>query len=175
MCRDRVSIYNASPQCMMNPDSTSSNNAEDKQEPRKRNRKRSKRRGTYCPVHGCYLDSVSQKYPLFASQVGQLQQRGISRKNAQILITDQTAVPLQSEWLESFWCEYCQTTKWYRVHKEENDYEISVAPPELWKSVSGVIDPYGNPSVSEFTKRQSRMMQFTRILCCIILTAYQIT
>ncbi|MGI0484490.1 hypothetical protein ACN4EK_03575 [Pantanalinema rosaneae CENA516] len=130
------------------------------QERRKRNRKRSKRRGIYCPIHACYLDSVSPKYPLFADQPGQLQQRGISRKNAQLLIADQTAVPLQGEWLEAFWCESCQRTKWYRVRKLESSYDVSLAPPELWRSVSGVIDPYGNPSVSEFTRRQARMLKY---------------
>ncbi|MBL1174982.1 hypothetical protein [Pantanalinema sp. GBBB05] len=129
-------------------------------ERRQRNRKRSKRRGIYCPIHTCYLDSVSPKYPLFADQAGQLQQRGISRKHAQLLIADQTAVPLQGEWLEAFWCEHCQKTKWYRVRKRESTYEIAIAPPELWRSVSGVIDPYGNPSVSEFTRRQARMLRY---------------
>lgn len=126
----------------------------------KRNRKRSKRRSIYCPIHACYLDSVSPKYPLFADQAGQLQQRGMSRKNAQLLIADQTAVPLPGEWLEAFWCEHCQRTKWYRVRKLENSYEVSIAPPELWRSVSGVIDPYGNPSVSEFTRKQARMLKY---------------
>ncbi|MGB3637280.1 MAG: hypothetical protein WBA39_06815, partial [Rivularia sp. (in: cyanobacteria)] len=69
-----------------------------------RNRKRSKRRAIYCPVHGCYLHSVSQKYRLFASHPGQLQQKGIGRLHAKILIASQTAVLLEDEWLEAFWC-----------------------------------------------------------------------
>ncbi len=127
---------------------------------KKRNRKRSKRRGIYCPIHDCYLDSVSQKYPLFASQPGQLQKRGFSRKTAQLLIIDRTAIPLQGEWVEAFWCVHCQRTKWYHVCKVENNYEISLAPPELWQSVSGVIDPNGNPSVSEFTRKQSQTLKY---------------
>lgn len=126
----------------------------------KRNRNRSKRRSIYCPIHHYYLDSVSPKYPLFASQVGQLQQRGISRKNAQFLVAHQTTVPLQGEWVEKFWCEHCQTTNWYKVRKIEGNYEVSVVPPGLWEMVSGVIDPHGNPSVSEFTNKQSRMAQY---------------
>lgn len=59
-----------------------------------RNRKRSKRRAIYCPIHGCYLDSVSQKYPLFADRPGQLQQRGIGRQTALFLVANKTAVPL---------------------------------------------------------------------------------
>ncbi|NEO42597.1 MAG: hypothetical protein F6J90_42290 [Moorea sp. SIOASIH] len=42
---------------------------------RERNRKRSKRRAIFCPIHRCYLDSVSQKYRLFADRAGQLMQR----------------------------------------------------------------------------------------------------
>jgi hypothetical protein len=30
----------------------------------------------------------------------------------------------------------------------------------LWQQVSGVIHPQGNPSVGEFTRRQSRMVGF---------------
>lgn len=122
-----------------------------------RNRKRSKRRAIYCPIHGCYLDSVSQKYRIFADQAGQLQQRGISRRNALMLVANQTAVPIDGEWLEAFWCEQCQQTKWYYVRKSnERTYDISLAPPELWQQATGVIHAEGNPSVSEFTRRSAR-------------------
>lgn len=121
-----------------------------------RNRKRSKRRAIYCPVHGCYLDSRSQKYHMFADQPGQLQQRGMSRRNALILVANQTTVLIQKEWLESFWCDQCQQTTWYHVCKcDERTYELSLAPQELWQQVTGVIDPQGNPSVGEFTRRQA--------------------
>ena len=122
-----------------------------------RNRNRSKKRAIYCPVHGCYLDSVSQKYPLFADRAGQLQQRGMSQRSALMLIANKTAVPLQGEWLEAFWCEECQQTKWYHVRKvEERRYMISVAPRELWLQVDGVVYPRGNVSVGEFTLREAR-------------------
>ncbi|MGB3757876.1 MAG: hypothetical protein WBA07_16105 [Rivularia sp. (in: cyanobacteria)] len=122
-----------------------------------RNRNRSQKRAIYCPVHGCYLDSVSQKYPLFADRPGQLQQRGMSRRNAMMLVKSKTAVSLAGEWLEAFWCEECQQTKWYYVRKvEERKYTVSVAPTGLWQQVDGVVYPGGNPSVSEFTLRQAR-------------------
>ncbi|WP_082803734.1 MULTISPECIES: hypothetical protein [unclassified Anabaena] len=124
-----------------------------------RNRKRSKRRAIYCPIHGCFLDSVSQKYRMFADQPGQLQQRGLSRRAASLLITNQTAVPVEGEWLEAFWCEECQETKWYYVRQSsDRTYEISLAPRELWQQVAGVIDPHGNPSVGEFTRRNARQV-----------------
>jgi hypothetical protein len=129
-----------------------------------RNRKRSKRRAIYCPIHSCYIDSVSQKYQIFADQPGQLQCRGISRRNALILVASQTAVPIEGEWLEAFWCEQCQQTKWYHVQKSgDRTYELSLAPQELWQQVTGVIHPHGNPSVGEFTRRQSRLISYNSI------------
>ncbi|WP_144416079.1 hypothetical protein [Calothrix sp. 336/3] len=126
-----------------------------------RNRKRSKRRAIYCPIHGCHLDSVSQKYQLFADKAGQLQERGMNRKNAMLLVASQTAVAIEGEWVEAFWCEQCQQTNWYHVRKQgDRTYDISVAPSHLWQQVAGVMDPHGNPSVSEFTRRHSRLVSF---------------
>ena len=124
-----------------------------------RNRKRSKRRAIYCPIHGCYLDSVSKKYRLFADQAGQLQQRGFSRRAASLLIANHTAVPIQGEWLEAFWCEQCQQKKWYYVRQsDDGTYNITLAPRELWQQVTGVIDPHGNPSVGEFTRTNAKQL-----------------
>ncbi len=128
-----------------------------------RNRKRSKRRPIYCLVHGCCIDSVSQKYTLFAEHAGQLQQRGMGRKTALMVMSTRVTVGLKGEWLEAFWCNECQKTKWYLVQKHDLTYELSIAPSELWQQVSGVIQPHGNPSVGEFTLRQSRMTGFNGI------------
>ncbi len=137
-----------------------------------RNRKRSKRRAIYCPVHECYLHSVSQKYKLFASHPAQLQKKGIGRQNALILIASQTAVLLEDEWLEAFWCDECQETKWYHVKKNGKSkhrnvgrtcYSISVAPPHLWEQAVGVDESRGNPSVSEFTSRHARMLSYKNL------------
>ncbi|MDB9526438.1 hypothetical protein PN498_10600 [Oscillatoria sp. CS-180] len=129
-----------------------------------RNRKRSKRRAIYCPVHNCYLDSVSQKHSLYADEAGQLQERGLSPKRSLLAIAHHNTVPLTGEWLEAFWCDHCQETKWYHVCKTgDRSYVLRVAPKELWQQVSGVIQPAGNPSVSEFTRRQSRMINFNGV------------
>ncbi len=137
-----------------------------------RNRKRSKRRAIYCLVHECYLHSVSQKYRLFSSCPRQLQQKGIGRQNAKILIASQTAVLLEDEWLEAFWCDECQQTKWYRVEKvgknsDKNagrtSYSISLAPTQLWEQAIGVDEARGNPSVSEFTRRHARMVSYENL------------
>ena len=123
------------------------------QRPRRRNRNRSKRRGIFCPIHGCYLDSVSQKHALYADQVEQLRQRGFTHKTASLIMADRTTVGLQGEWLEAFWCPLCQNKQWYYIRKQENRYLICVAPTELWQNAVGVISPQGNPSVSEHTQR----------------------
>jgi hypothetical protein len=129
-----------------------------------RNRKRSKRRSIYCLTHHCYLDSVSQKYPLFADCAEHLQQRGVSRKNAMLLVASKTTVSLNGEWLEAFWCDHCQSTSWYHVRKTgDRSYELAIAPPELWQNANNVIQAQGNPSVGEFTRRQSRMLGFNGV------------
>jgi hypothetical protein len=122
-----------------------------------RNRKRSKRRAIFCPQHQCYLDSVSPKYKLFADQVEHLCKRGFGRRASLMLIATNGAVTLEGEWLEAFWCPICQAKEWYHVRRiGERSYQLSIAPVELWQQVQGVIHPMGNPSVSEFTKRQAR-------------------
>jgi len=83
----------------------------------------------------------------------------MGRRNAQMLVASKTAVHLDGEWLEAFWCEECQETKWYHVHKSsDRTYNLSVAPIELWQQATGVINPFGNPSVGEFTLRNSHMV-----------------
>jgi hypothetical protein len=126
-----------------------------------RNRKRSQRRAIYCPMHHCYMDSASQKYKLFVDQATQLQDRGVSRRNALMLIANQTTISIDNEWIEAFWCAECQRTEWFHVKKVgAREYTLSIPAPRLWQQVAGVVDPHGNPSVSEFTRRQSRMVGY---------------
>lgn len=133
-------------------------------EQRTRNRKRSKRRAIFCPIHQVYLDSVSQKYPLFASKPEHLQQRGMGRRTALTLMSHQASVPLVGEWLEAFWCDHCQENQWYHVRKTDaNAYQLTPAPRDLWMQASGVILPTGNPSVGEFTRRQARQTRFSGV------------
>jgi hypothetical protein len=125
---------------------------------KQRNRKRSQRRSIYCPLHGCHLDSASQKYSIYADTTEQLQSRGVGRKTALLLIATNTTIPLTGEWLEAFWCDHCQQTQWYHVKRVgDRRYELRPAPAELWQQVQGVTHPRGNPSVSDFTLKASRM------------------
>ncbi|MBF2000286.1 MAG: hypothetical protein IGS38_06165 [Synechococcales cyanobacterium M58_A2018_015] len=126
-----------------------------------RNRKRSKRRAIYCPIHGCYLDSVSQKHRLYTDNAKDLQQRGMGRQRALLLLASHTAVSLESEWLEAFWCEDCQQRRWYHVRKlGDRQYSVEPAPVDLWQQAEGMIHPDGNPSVGEFTRRQARRVGY---------------
>ncbi|MGB5967640.1 MAG: hypothetical protein WBG70_04850, partial [Spirulinaceae cyanobacterium] len=56
-----------------------------------RNRKRSQRRRIYCPEHGCFLDSVSQKYSLYTESAEILRSRGMNRLSALMLVASRTA------------------------------------------------------------------------------------
>lgn len=124
----------------------------------RRNRKRSSRRRICCPVHGCYLDSVSPKRYLFADQAEQLRSRGVSHRKSRMIVASLKTVPLDGEWLEAFWCDDCEETQWYHVCKvSDRDYTLSVAPRDLWMQVQGVVHPEGNPSVGEFTRRSASM------------------
>jgi hypothetical protein len=126
-----------------------------------KNRTRSKRRSIYCPIHGCYLDSCSKKYYVFADDPEQLRAKGINRTAAQTLIRFHTTVSLPGEWIEAFWCDCCQSTQWYHVRKTDNRlYEVSLAPQELWQRVAGVVHPNGNPSVGEFTRTQAKVVKY---------------
>lgn len=125
-----------------------------------RNRKRSRRRAIHCPIHHCLLHSVSPKYSLYADQAAQLQERGMGRRTATLLVASKTTVSLTGEWLEAFWCDHCQSRQWYHVHKQDSAYNLSLAPAHLWQQAVGVIQPHGNPSVGEFTCRQARMRGF---------------
>jgi hypothetical protein len=123
-----------------------------------RNRKRSKRRAIYCPDHQVYLHSVSQKYSLFADSVHHLRDRGYGRQSATLVVATYGTVPLNGEWLEAFWCDECQESRWYHVRQEpgKRSFIVTVAPKELWQQVAGVVNPAGNPTVSEFTRKAAR-------------------
>lgn len=127
----------------------------------RRNRNRSKRRSIFCPHHQCHLDSVSQKYPLHTTLPEHLQQRGMGRRVALTVVASLGTVPLTGEWLEAFWCDRCQQSRWYHVHKTgANQYALSTVPSELWMQAAGVILPTGNPTVGEFTRRQARQTTY---------------
>ena len=107
------------------------------------------------------MDSVSQKHRLYADKAEHLRERGMSRKTSALVMASYTTVPLAGEWLERFWCEECQQNEWYWVSETEpRSYSLSKIPEDLWQQAQGVILPQGNPTVSEFTRRQARRMNY---------------
>jgi hypothetical protein len=100
------------------------------------------------------------KYPLYADQLEQMRERGFSRKNAMMLLTQYSSIVLQGEWLEEFWCSDCQSKYWYHVQYQGDCYVVKLAPYQLWQHASGVIDPNGNPSVGEFTRNTARRTEY---------------
>lgn len=118
------------------------------------NRKRSKRRAIYCPIHECYLHSVSRKQLLFAPG-SQPQTKPYDsceyQQNILMLLATETTVLLEDEWLEAFWCNQCQETKWYHVKRGDVKdaqirgkrivYEVSVALQSHWQQSVSAISP----------------------------------
>jgi hypothetical protein len=130
---------------------------EDRQLRSQRKRSRSKPRSLVCPLHSTRLESASQKHYLYLDQAGQLQVRGMGKHTAMMVLAVHGQVPLRNEWLECFWCADCQQRRWYHVIRDENrSYDLRLAPERLWQQVSGVIDPQGNPTVSQFTREVAR-------------------
>lgn len=107
------------------------------------------------------MDSVSQKHRLYADKAEHLRERGMSRQASLRVMASYTTVPIANEWLEAFWCEVCQQNEWYWVVKSpESAYILNRIPEDLWQQAQGVILADGNPTVSEFTRRQSRRMNY---------------
>ena len=78
-----------------------------------------------------------------------------------MLVAKRGSVVVSGEWLEAFWCPECETVDWYHVRRlGDRQYQVSSVPQALWQQAVGVIDPRGNVSVSEFTRRHSRMVKF---------------
>ena len=68
-----------------------------------------------------------------------------------MLVATETTPLLEDKWLEAFWCDQCQESKWYHVERSDvNDaqtrgkrvtYEVSVALREHWQQSTSAISP----------------------------------
>ncbi len=124
----------------------------------KRNRKRpAKGRKIKCPECLTLMERVSQKHHLHATTIEQLKEQGFARRNASLILLQQTAVSLASTWLEAFWCNGCQDSNWYHVTKVDKDYHLVLAELKNWKQSNGTLDPdHPNASVSQFTLKHAK-------------------
>jgi hypothetical protein len=121
--------------------------------------RRSARRELFCPHHQDQrILSVSEKHHLYLTEAGPLILRGLSKRKAEELLSAYRKVlPLTDEWIERFWCEQCVSSTWWHVRRLDRlNYIISAVPVELWEQATGVLRPEGNPTVSQFTRRQAR-------------------
>lgn len=124
-----------------------------------RPRRRARRRELRCPLHPEQkIFSVSPKHHLYVTDVGQLMLRGLSKRRAdELLAAYRRVLPLTDEWIECFWCDDCACTSWWHVkRRDRHDYSLSTVPRELWEQATGVIRVEGNPTVSQFSRRQAR-------------------
>lgn len=122
-------------------------------------RRRPRRRELFCPHHADQkLISVSNKHHLYLTEIGQLVIRGLSRRKAdEILSAYNNVVSLTDEWLECFWCQSCEGSRWWHVKRlEKLTYHLSPVPRDLWEQATGVIRPEGNPTISQFSRQQAR-------------------
>jgi len=127
--------------------------------PLPRPRRRARRRELHCPLHPEQkIFSVSPKHHLYVTDVGQLMLRGLSKRRAdELLAAYRRVLPLTNEWIECFWCDDCASTTWWHVRRHDrHDYSLSKVPRELWEQATGVIRAEGNPTVSQFSRRQAR-------------------
>ena len=125
----------------------------------RRERRRPRRRELHCPLHPEQrLFSVSPKHHLYLTDVGQLMIRGLSKRRAdELLAAYKRVLPLTNEWIECFWCEDCATSTWWHVTRHDRTaHSLAPVSRELWEQASGVIRAEGNPSVSQFSRRQAR-------------------
>lgn len=124
-----------------------------------RPRRRPRRRELCCPLHPEQkIFSVSPKHHLYVTDVGQLMLRGLSKRRAdELLAAYRRVLPLTDEWIECFWCDDCARTSWWHVQRHDrHTYSLNKVPRELWEQATGVIRVEGNPTVSQFSRRQAR-------------------
>lgn len=141
------------------PDTIPPTDAAESAPPAPRPRRRARRRELRCPVHPTLkLFSVSAKHHIYLTDRGALMLRGLSKRRADaVMQAYRQVLPLTDEWIEGFWCEGCNGTNWWHVRRHDrHEYSLSRVPAELWEQASGVIRPEGNPSVSQYTRRQAR-------------------
>lgn len=99
-----------------------------------------------------------QKHFIFASNVEQTRAlTGTTRKKAVLLHSQVATWVDRSHWIEAFFCpDHGQI--WIACSRQLDGQVVGeVASVELWQQTTGTLDPTKpNPSVSEFTHRNSR-------------------
>ena len=121
-------------------------------------RQRSRKRELFCPAHPQQrVEGNGQKYFLHLLTPEELKARGMSDKKAQLVINAYPVLVLTNEWLEELFCPKCGGNRWCHVVKHDRvNHTVRWAPRELWEQVAHVDPIVANPTVSEYTRRESR-------------------
>lgn len=111
-----------------------------------------------CPAHPEQrIAGNGRKYFLHLLTQEQLRQRGMSDKTARLVIQAYPVLVLSNEWLEELHCPQCGSSRWCHVVRHDRvAHTVRWAPRDLWQQVAHVDPLESNPTVSQFTRRESR-------------------
>ena len=129
-----------------------------------RRNRRPKKRELWCPAHPEQrIEGNGKKYFLHLLKPEQLKARGMPDKKAKLVIDAYPVLVLSNEWLEELFCPQCGTSTWCHVIKHDRvQHTVRWAPRDLWMQVAHVDPVVANPTVSEFTRRESRRHSYKR-------------
>ena len=130
-----------------------------------RRNRRPRKRELLCPAHpDQHIQGNGKKYYLHLLQPGQLKQRGISTRKAQLILNAYPVLVLSNEWLEELFCPTCGSSHWCHVIKHDAVlHTVRWAQRELWVQVAHVDPTAANPTVSEYTRRNARRNAIKRV------------
>ncbi|MFM7674922.1 MAG: hypothetical protein ACKO5F_04925 [Synechococcus sp.] len=122
-----------------------------------RKRTRSHRRELFCPAHPEQrIHGTGQKYFLHLLKPEELRARGMSDKNAKLVLQAYPVLVLSNEWLEELVCPQCGTSRWCHVTRLDRvQHLVRWVPRDLWEQVAHVDPVAANPSVSQFSQREA--------------------
>ena len=126
--------------------------------------RRPKGRALFCPAHPDQrIEGNGRKYFLHLLSPEELQQRGMTSKQARLVINAYPVLVLSNEWLEELFCPQCGTSRWCHITKHDQvEDSVRWAPRDLWEQVAHVDPTAANPTVGEFTRRSARRTQLKR-------------
>lgn len=130
-----------------------------------RHNRRPHKRQLLCPAHPEQrIEGNGKKYFLHLLSPDELKARGMSHKNAQLVIEAYPVLVLSNEWLEELFCPQCGSSRWCHITKIDRvAHSVRWAPRELWEQVAHVDPLVPNPSVSQFTRRSARRTDGRRL------------